>query len=267
MIRQKRRSAPRRSAAAYANPDARAAAAGVARISRWVNTHLLMALCAGTLILCLAFVGVFLWGAEYKVGQVQVTGADLLDANAIRDSVNVSGKSLLLANSARIEARLRKEYIVIARVNVVRELPNKVTIHIEEQPARWAWESAGRYWWLRIDGTVIGEMADAGKLPVIHDIYRAFSEPDGYIPGVPWALAEAMLQALPVIPAFDYTVNEGLIVYVTDKQWPVYLGTSGNAQLKTEILTVLVKQLSDQQVNVAYIDLRNEAKPIYKKPA
>ncbi len=268
MSRRLFRSAPtKRRLAARSSVDTRATAAGAARISRWIGLHVLPALGILVALLVLVFVGILLFGSQFKVRQVEVVGADLIDAQALRESAAVSGRSILTINPGKVEDKLSQEYIILQEVTVGREMPDKVIIRIKEQQARWAWESAGRYWWLRTNGTVIGEMPDAGKLPVIHDVAGVFSEPSKYIAGVPWKLAEAMLQALPVIPAFDYTVNEGLIVYVTDKQWPVYLGTQGDAGLKAVILRELVEELTERQAQVAYIDLRNEARPMYKKQA
>jgi len=268
MKRQTLRTTPRQPwFAARVRADAGTDAGGAGRANRWLRAHLLPSTAALVLLLGLALAGVLLLSPEYKVSEVLVEGADLLDAQAIRSAAGLAGRSIISVAPRRVEALLRERFVVIAQVSVERRLPNRVEIRLLEQPARWAWESAGRYWWLRANGTVIGEMPDAGRLPVIHDMYGLFSEPGSYIPGVPWELAEAMLAALPVIPAFDYSRDIGLIVYVTEHAWPVYLGTEGNAVMKTEVLRSLVKQLTEQQAAVAYIDLRNEMMPVYKKSA
>ncbi|MHB9032870.1 MAG: cell division protein FtsQ/DivIB [Anaerolineae bacterium] len=268
MSRRLFRSAPRqRRLAARTSADTRAAAAGLERTNRWLSTHVVPALGILLALLILVFGGTLLFGSQFKVHEVQVVGAKLIDERELQNSVKLLGRSILLFNPGKVETALREKYVVLAKVSVGRQLPDKVYIHIEEQPARWAWESSGKYWWLRADGSVIGEMPDAGRLVVVHDIMAAFSQPEGYIPGVPWKLADAMLQALPVIPAFDYSVSDGLVVYVTEAQWPVYLGTGGDAQRKAEVLRALVKELTNRKAQVAYIDLRNESNPFYKKQA
>jgi cell division septal protein FtsQ len=253
--------------AARTNVDTRATAAGLARVSRWLTTHLVPALGIVVAVLVLILGGILLLDPQFKVRTVEVVGADLLDEQALRVNVGILGRSILLLKPDRVESRLRDEFVVLADVQVICELPDRVIIRVVEQPAVWAWESGGRFWWLRADGSVIGEMPGAGSLVVIHDIDGRFNEPEAYIPGVPWELAGAMLQALPVIPAFDYRVSDGLVLYVTEAQWPVYLGISGDAQFKAEILRAMVKELTNRKAEVAYIDLRNEAKPFYKKQA
>ncbi|MHB1354913.1 MAG: cell division protein FtsQ/DivIB [Anaerolineae bacterium] len=245
--------------------DMRSPEVGWPRVRSWLAAHLAAGIGLTILVLCLVFGGTLLFGSQFRVGQVLVYGADLLDIQAILQAADVSGRSIITISPRQVEARLRKQFVCIASLSIQRQLPNLVTIRLEEEPARWAWESGGRFWWVKEDGSVIGEMPDASRLFVIHDINRVYSAPGEYIPGFPWRLASDMLQALPVIPAFDYTPGEGLIVYVTDQQWPVYLGNDGDARVKAALLRALVGTLVQSQTAVGYIDLRNESRPLYKK--
>jgi hypothetical protein len=245
--------------------DVRTPSVGWAKVFDWITARLAAGIGISVVILCLVFLGMLLFGSQFRVYQVQVTGTDLLDPQAILQTANLTGRSIITIRPQQVEARLKEQYTCIASVSIQRKLPNEVTIRLEEQPARWAWESGDRFWWLKEDGTVIGEMPDASRLFVIHNISQIASEPGQYIPGVPWRLAAEMLQALPVIPSFDYTPGEGLIVYVTDQQWPVYLGKDGDARTKTALLRALVIDLVQSKAAVGYIDLRNDSRPLYKK--
>lgn len=243
--------------------DGRSPAVGWARVRAWLAAHLAAGIGVAILVLCLVFGGMLLFGSQFRVGEVQVIGARLLQAQAVLQAANLSGRSIITIQPARVEANLRQQFVCIATVTVERQLPNLVTIHIEEQPAAWAWESGERFYWIQDDGVVIGEMPDASSLFVVHDINNVFSAPQQYIPGVPWRLAAEMLQALPGIPTFDYALGEGLIVYVTDQQWPVYLGSEGDARTKTALLRALVEVLVQGKIAVGYIDLRNDKRPLY----
>jgi len=128
------------------------------------------------------------------------------------------------------------------------------------------WESRGRYWWIGRDGEVLGETEGPGDLVVVHDIKGFAGEPQGHIAGVPWGLARQMGEAVPAIQAFDYTSEEGLILYVSDRGWPVYLGHEGDASAKAAVMWALVDELMARRTEVAYIDLRNERRPVFKRP-
>ena len=83
--------------------------------------------------------------------------------------------------------------------------------------------------------------------------------------GVPWQLALDMAATLPAIRGYDFTSDEGLVLYVTPNQWPVYLGHEGNGQVKVALMQALVQRLLDEKAAVSYIDLRNEHRPTYKQ--
>jgi len=103
-----------------------------------------------------------------------------------------------------------------------------------------------------------------GTMPVLHDIHGFAPDPGEHIPGVPWGLAHDLWAALPAIQSFDYTSEQGLVLYVTANEWPIYLGHQGDARLKVALLWTLVEELTTMGVDVEYIDLRNEARPTYK---
>ncbi|NLV73210.1 MAG: FtsQ-type POTRA domain-containing protein [Chloroflexi bacterium] len=257
----------KRRASVRSGLDTRAAAVGAARASQWVRARLLSVLGLAMLALVVVLAAFILFGRDFRVQFVQVEGTELLKAEDIRNGSGLFGRSIVTVNTSRVKRDLLARYGMLQDVTVRREMPNKVTVQVREHAARWVWESGGRYWWLRDDGTVITEMPDAGGLPVIHDVQALYREPRGYIPGIPWELANDMLEVLPGIVAFDYTRPEGLVVYVTDAQWPVYLGTQGDCAKKVEILRALVKRLQASQETIVFIDLRNEIRPAYKKSA
>jgi hypothetical protein len=102
-------------------------------------------------------------------------------------------------------------------------------------------------------------------LVVVHDLKGVAPAPHEQIAGLPWQLAQDLLQVLPIIKTYDYTPDEGLIVYVTTNNWPVYLGHEGDAGAKVALMQAVVEQLTAKGVNVEHIDLRNERRPTYKK--
>ena len=58
-----------------------------------------------------------------------------------------------------------------------------------------------------------------------------------------------------------------MTIYVTwaKGNWPVYLGHSGDMATKVAVVQALVNTLTQQGVDVEYIDLRNDARPTFKK--
>lgn len=203
--------------------------------------------------------------ARFRVSKVSISGTNLLQSAEIERLLDVAHKSIFHIDSKGLETRLLREFGCIKRVEVTCRLPNRLSIAIEEHEVKLVWESGGQYWWIGADGRVLGRANGPGDLLVIHDLEGLAPDSRGQIVGVPWAYALELQQALPEIKAYDYTRDKGLIIYVTTAQWPVYLGHQGDAREKVAIIKALIEQLVAKRVDVEYIDLRNERRPIYKR--
>lgn len=203
--------------------------------------------------------------ARFRISEVSISGTNLLQSAELERSLDVAHKSIFRVDSKGLEMRLLREFGCIKRVEVTPRLPNRLFVTIEEHEVKAVWESDGQYWWIGSEGRVLGRASGPGNLLVIHDLERFAPDPGARILGVPWAYALEMRQALPEIKAYDYALDKGLIIYVTTAQWPVYLGYRGDVGEKVAILRALVESLVTKGIDVEYIDLRNERRPIYKK--
>jgi len=234
------------------------AAAG--RRPNWSKLPALVVLC-GSLWVMHAFFS----GARFRVSELVVEGANLVQAADVRREVDVVNSNVFRVNVKELTARLESEFGLIERASIRCRLPNQVFLTLEEREAVLVWESGDRCWWIGSDGEVLGATEEAGDLAIVHDIKGFARQPRGHIVGVPWGLAQEMCEVVPAIQAFDYASEEGLILYVTARGWPVYLGHKGDARLKAGLMWALVDELTRQGLDVAYIDLRNDRRPIYKK--
>jgi len=202
---------------------------------------------------------------RFGVSEVVVEGAYLIDANYIRVAAGVQGTNIFRVRPYDVDRRLRDAFGCIDEVDVTCKLPGSVSIKVRERAAVMIWQSGGRYWWIGSDGNILGTTEVVGNLPIIHDVAGSMVEPTDYLVGIPWRLAQEMVNALPSATSYDYVNGLGLVIYVTDAKWPVYLGYEGSAESKVAILQALVSHLAEQAVDVEYIDLRNEHSPMYKK--
>lgn len=202
--------------------------------------------------------------ARFRVTEVSIEGARLVRREDVLRTADILGSSIFDIQARQIEMRLEEGSGLIEAATVRCRLPNQVSITLLEREAALIWESGGRHWWVDAEGSVLGPTEGPGTLPVLHDIQGFAPEPDVHIPGVPWSLAHELWAVLPAIEAFDYTSEQGLVLYVTASEWPVYLGHQGDARLKVALLWTLVEDLTTMGADVEYIDLRNENRPIYK---
>jgi cell division septal protein FtsQ len=228
--------------------------------SYWVRLPALVLLAAS-----IWFLAILHNSPRFLVSEVAVQGVSLIDASEVRAAAAVDGMSIFRVRTNDVGLRLRDTFGCIDHVDVICRLPGLVSISVREREAAVIWQSDDRNWWIGSDGTVLGTTEIAGNLPIIRDVVGSTAEPNEYLAGIPWKLAQDMLVALPSVTTYDYVNGLGLVVYVTDARWPVYLGYEGSAESKTAIMLSLVQELVGRGVDVEYIDLRNEHSPMYKK--
>jgi len=202
---------------------------------------------------------------RFRVSELVVEGTNLLRATDVKRVVNVVGSNIFRVNGRELAGRLENKFGLVEHASIRCRLPNRVFLTVREREAVLVWESGGRQWWIGRRGEVLGPTEGASDLLVIRDVKGFARQPEGHIVGVPWALALNMCKAVPAIQAFDYTTEQGLILCVTTHQWPVYLGHHGQAEAKVALMWALVGELMKQEIDVGYIDLRNDQRPIYKR--
>jgi cell division septal protein FtsQ len=229
------------------------------RLGRLFDVLLLLLSCT---LLC-----VFLLDDRFRVRTVEVEGATLVDPEQVILAADVGGLPAFLLNGRGIEDGLTESFGCFERVRVQAVLPDKVTVRVTEHQAMLLWEQAGAYWWLNNNGMVLSASMGRGALPVVHDRTGLPVAVGSTIAGVPWEYLGQTIAALPAVTDFEYTLEDGLIVFVTTARWPVYLGSDGNAAYKVTVLRELTAVLTQNGSQVVYIDLKNERRPAIKLAA
>jgi cell division septal protein FtsQ len=204
-------------------------------------------------------------GPRFRVHSVRVLGTRMIQTAEVQRFLNLLDVSIFQVQTYGLEQSLAREFGCIAEVRVACQLPDEVSVTLREHEIAAIWESGGKLWWLGQEGQVLGQAREVGELVVIHDTSAHAPNPRERIPGLPWPLIQGMIKALPAAKSYDFAPDQGLILQVTGAKWPVYLGDRGDAGAKVAILQALVGQLMAKGINVEYIDLRNEQRPVYKK--
>lgn len=216
------------------------------------------------LLLSCVLLGVFLWDDRFQARSVAVKGATLVDEQEIIAEAGLAGRPIFLLNSRAVASELSARFGCFDRVRVQTRLPDRVTIQVTEKSAMLLWERQGSYWWLDNDGRVLSLAGGHGELPIVHDRSGLDVSIGSRIAGVPWEYVRETIAALPAVSDFEYTLEDGLIVFVTTERWPVYLGSDGNPAYKVAVLRELTAALATESAEVVYIDLKNEQRPAIK---
>lgn len=204
-----------------------------------------------------------LTAARFAVVAVEVRGASRVPPERILEASGIAhGQNLWRIDPARVRARL-EELPEIRRADVVRELPNRVAIHVEERRP-FTLVHAARLHWLDEEGRVLGEAtrAVAPALPVItglsEDELRAMPAAPGPRARAAIALIRALLRTGSAltgeISEIDMSRRDGPVLYTVDGI-EVRLGTEEWEERLARLEGVLA-QVVGQGTPVTAIDLR-----------
>lgn len=207
---------------------------------------------------------------RFAVGAVDVHGASRLSVDRILTVAGIApGANLWLIDTRQVRGRL-EGMPEIRRADVVRVLPNRLTILVEERRP-FTLVHAGRLHWLDEDGHVLGEETRAVSLevPIISGLTEEELATMRTAPTVKARAAIALIRALlrsggtlaAEISEIDMGRVEGPVLYTVDGV-EVRLGTEDWDERLARLEGVL-GQVATQDVR--YVDLRFRDQVILRK--
>lgn len=231
------------------------------RAARWGRAAGVALLLAAVAVSAAAGAGWLLTSPRFAVGDIDVRGASRLPVERIRAVAAIPpGSNVWSLDTRQVLARL-EAMPEIRRADVVRALPNRVTIVVEERRP-FTLVHAGRLHWLDEEGHVLGEesRAVAPDVPVISGLAEDELATMRTAPGPKARAAIALIRALlrsgsaltAEISEIDMSRTEGPVLYTVDGV-EVHLGADEWDERLARLEGVLA-QVATQ--DVSGVDLR-----------
>jgi cell division septal protein FtsQ len=201
---------------------------------------------------------------QLAVHTIQVEGAARVPAEDILAAAEIPlGINILRLDPAAVRARL-EALPHIRRAEIVRELPNRVTILVEERRP-FTLVHAGRLHWLDEEARLLGEEREAvaAPAPIISGLseeeLRSMRSAPGPRVQAAMALVRALLRSGPALAAeiseIDMSRREGPVLY-TLEGIEVRLGTEQWDERLARLEGVLTKLAAQSGSAVTAVDLR-----------
>lgn len=192
---------------------------------------------------------------------VEVTGAHRLDPDAVRTAAGIApGANLLAVDVRAAEARVGA-LPGVRRAHVIRHLPGRVTVVVEEREP-YALVNAERLYWVDAEGRLVGADARPGAsgLPILSGVETPPAA--GAPPGARLRTGLALLRALERgagrlagrVSEIDLSGPDGPVLYLMDGV-TVRLGRDGWGERLPRLEGVLA-ELGARGERVTSIDLR-----------
>ncbi len=219
------------------------------------------------LIIILAIAGLmqFARAEQFKVGQVQVDGIEMLTSAQVRSLLGVEGKSLFFLDPAAVTQNLQlAAEVKSAQVTLV--WPNKIVVQVEERLPMIEWNDAGRVWWLSSDGVAYVERGEHQGLIKIRSDREVLSVVENAQTPVlnPSLLraAASLSKHLPQIQDWIYDAEHGL-GFSDSYGWLVYFGTGGDMPMKVRIYQAIAEKLSADGIQAEMVSVEDQSAPYY----
>jgi len=207
-----------------------------------------------------------IYSNAFLLQTIEVRGNRILDKEDILKNVSFKRQTRLTdVQLSVIEKRILKNPY-LKTVIVYRKYPSTLEIEVEERTPI-AYVAGKRVWMIDDEGVILPKLTGEKvlTLPVITHI-GSFRERAGRQTDNPklqrtvWFLS--MLKALDKdlfykVNSVDYTVQKGMIIYLTEHAFPFYFGNDLDIRQIEYMQAILGKLKQERRVaNVQYVDLR-----------
>ncbi len=188
----------------------------------------------------------------------------------------LSSRSILLADTAGISAKVLKKFPAIASANAAKKLPQTITLNVVEREPFAVFcrdYSAGGCYFIDKNGIIFEAAGDILQ----YDFMLLQNSENGQIFAGEQVIAENIMQAISKIERmlkdnFQVDIKQALVSnpfalsLQTAENWKIYFNTGGDIDSQIMEMDALLKEelLPAARKNLEYIDLRFEGKAYYK---
>lgn len=204
----------------------------------------------------------------FRVQQVEVTGANVTDADQIRELAGLEGKSMLRPGLAAAEQRVR--YLpMVADVQISRRWPQTVRIAVTERTPWGYWQSGDKMYAIDGEGVVLENVKPPDGAPVIKDVGSpsrlvAGDHTDGDAVRLVRALTEQIPSRLGLnITSIEYSIDTGVVLQA-DAGYRVVIGDSQNTDYKLAVWQAVEAELGREAMAGHVLDLRFGDRPAFQ---
>jgi hypothetical protein len=205
----------------------------------------------------------------FYVYSATVEGAHYLDARSIYEVAQINEHHVFWLNPQEVADNITHlQGIESAHVRL--QLPNRVSIQVEERAPIIVWRSGsmGRDLWLDKEGMVLpygGDIDSPDVVYVMDSSDRNVQEGDFIKPE---GIAQSVVQlaaAVPEAELFFYQAERGLSFNQKTSlgEWPVFVGTTEDLSRKIQVVQTLNQYLVERNIRPGYVDVRMAEHPLY----
>jgi hypothetical protein len=206
----------------------------------------------------------FFTDMRFYVFEAHVQGTNLIDPKEVYRASDLDGYSVFYIDRSAVAERISSVLVGVEQVHVQCDLPNQLSIGIEEGDVRFLWQTAGLSYVLDGIGRVLQpDDGSHGDLITIRDIDERSVKPGDQVDIVALRTAEGLHRLLPEVTTFEYALDKGLGVHDA-RGWQIWFGDDQSLLRKVATMHAVLQRIASSGETVRSIDLRFAETPYYE---
>lgn len=222
------------------------------------------------LILFIAAVGVYTMDPYFRVNRIRVNGMKGIDPDELAYFTGTDNKPVYMIDPEAIEAAILKHYENARSAKVTVEMPNSVSVDIEERIAAVQWDFGGSSFMIDSDGKVLETgRTDENTIHILADSFPGGkAKDDREIPSSFSAdTFRSMLTMGEMVPdgkTLYYTFDHGY-GWDTDEGWRIFYGKSdADIGEKEAMAAGITAYLKEEEIQPVLLSLEFKDAPYYR---
>lgn len=211
----------------------------------------------------------FLLSPLFKLNSFEVRGLENLEEKKVEMVVNsFMGKNIWIVDISTLKKRLKK-IGYIDQVNISRDYPNSLLINIKERKPLAMVNNKGKFLVFCPRGNILEKSEERKKhnIPLIQGIGYVFSQDklifSSRMKHIITALEKREQTTLAKMKQIKY--NEQQLDITLESDVEIYMGQMNDIDKKFSLLESAVRKITNEDLNVEYIDLKVTNRPVIKK--
>ncbi len=199
---------------------------------------------------------------QFYVFDLEVIGNQFLTQAEVERATGIAGYNIFFVEPQSVE-RAVSRMPEVKSVQVTAELPNRLTVAVEERVPDITWLRGSETYWVDADGIPFRARATRPELPVVRDLDQQPVQPGQVLTTSGLLAVQALRSVWPDAPhAFEWSNARGLS-FTDERGWKIYLGDATEMAGKLAKYRALAAQLVATKANVKFIDF-GKGDPYYQ---
>ena len=211
----------------------------------------------------LLLVSAFLFDERFRVNEISVAGLGVIQPEQIESALEARDRNIFGEQPEHLSELVRTQCPGVEEAHVQLKLPGQVAVRVAERPVQFVWETGETRYLLDASGMVLVPGEIVGTHVLIRDKDNEELALGGYVDPAALSMVRGLQRVMPDVGVYDYSKAHGVSLS-SDSGWDIWFGVEGDPAYKVALMTSFLQQLTREQTDFEYIDIRVDTRATYQ---